>query len=88
MLYLMSPLERAARALAKAESGEDCFDDFDEDFQETFMAAARAVLEAVRDPSKTMCEVGANRLRDPDKGPRATAQDVWREMINAAVEGQ
>ena len=43
----MTPLERAARALAKAESGEDCYDSFDEDFQKTFKDGARAVLEAV-----------------------------------------
>jgi hypothetical protein len=84
----MSPLERAARALAEAESGEDRFDDFDEEFQETFRAAARAVLVAVKEPSKTMCEVGANWLISPHKGARGTAQDVWREMVNAAIEDE
>jgi DNA repair protein RadC len=62
------------------------FDASDEDFQETFRGAARAVLEAVREPSKTMCEVGANWLISLHKEPRGTAQDVRREMVNAAIE--
>lgn len=48
----MSPVERAARALARHESGTDCYDGLDEAMQQTLQESVRVVLEAVREPSE------------------------------------
>lgn len=83
----MTVIERAARALctldghppdAKMDGGP---------LWKDYLPEVKAVMEAIMEPSKTMCEVGANWLTG-DKGPRAKAQAVWREMVRAAVEEQ
>lgn len=43
-------IDRAARALALAESGVDEFDALDDAMQDTLRENVRAVLEAIREP--------------------------------------
>jgi hypothetical protein len=91
----MTPLEKAARALAKVQSGTDEWDAYDQAFQETLIEAVRAVLQAIREPSEVMVEAGAvdvysqtyadhmeSEVREDD---RRIAQNVWCEMIDAAL---
>lgn len=47
----MSPVERAARALARHESGTDCYDGLDEAQQQTLQESVRVVLEALQEPA-------------------------------------
>ncbi|WP_121120170.1 hypothetical protein [Croceibacterium ferulae] len=74
----MTPIEAAARALAKHRSGVDDFDELDKSVQETLKAEARAVLAATREPSDTMLDAAhGNEHADWDAG--------WRAMIDAAL---
>lgn len=72
-------LHQAARALAKAQSGVDDWDGLDPAFQATLIENARAVLEAIREPSEGM--VAALGNGEAAKWARGT----WRAMIDAAL---
>lgn len=91
--FNMTPLERAARALW-AENGKPyhiddatpskAIPDARPDWQR-FLPQARAVLQAIREPSDAMVNVGMER--SGHKGyAEVFARDVWGSMIDAAVE--
>ena len=89
----MTPIERAARALAHAESGVDEWHLLDEDFQETLKASVCAVLLALREPDGLMKHVGAQVVRKVhSEEAEAEFEDdaamVWRRMIDAAVSDE
>jgi len=77
----MTPLERAARDLAKALGG-----DFDEslggeiEWKEDYMNAVRAVLLAIREPSEGMIEAGSAG------GDWPWSKGTFQAMIDKALE--
>jgi len=81
----MSPLERAARALAERN---------DSAYWRGYVGDVQAVLEAIREPTEGM--TGAAVYSDLDiywgycaDGRPGGPEDVWRAMIDAALgEGQ
>lgn len=89
----MSPLERAARAAADAfvvgyvgytaaEREEDYFEEAVAENLELGSRIARAVLQAIREPSPAMVSANSDAA-GPDDG--RTIED-WRAMIDAALE--
>lgn len=87
----MTPLERAARALFKRDPGPygDCVDwAIEQDFGWCDRVDdARAVLQAIREPSEHAMDCGAYRLPGIDAAAKqAKARDVYRAMIDAALE--
>lgn len=52
------------------------------DAEDTILAAARAVIEALREPTREMLSRGAVTYGDPGI---ATAGSCWRKMIDAAL---
>lgn len=74
-------LTRAARALCKAQSGDDVYDDLEPEAQEAARKHVRAVLEAIREPSEEMLARTVAML--PDEINRATG--AWQAMIDAAL---
>jgi hypothetical protein len=83
----MTPLEKAARALAKVQSGTDEWDAYDQAFQETLIEAVRAVLQAIREPSEGMIEAALLRETewDTDSIRRECHANAWVTMIDAAL---
>ena len=86
----MTPIERAARALAIAESGVDEWNQLDDDFQEAFKDSVRAVLKALREPDGLMKHVGAHVVRnvhseESEAEFEGDAAMVWRRMIDAVL---
>ena len=76
---MTSPIEAAARALAKKQSGADDYDALDEGLQEALKDEVRAVLGAIPRPSWKMLQAADNIEMAPwDSG--------WEAMINAALE--
>ena len=85
----MTPLEKAARAMVKVESGEDCYDALDEAQQQAATEAFKAGLLAMRDPDPVMAAAGAQVVRkvhseDGHEAFEGDAANVWRAMIDAA----
>lgn len=87
----MTPIERAARAVQKAwDDGSDAACGLPPiEFSEAeAMHLARAVLQAIREPSDHMLSDGAFQVF---RGERITEDDldaakrVWRAMTNAAL---
>lgn len=90
----MTPLERAARALCTLDGKEpDVGEPFDVEAQPfggpassepswlSYRDAARAVLQAIREPSDAMLDAGdiwTNEQCSPDA--------IWQAMIDAALE--
>lgn len=93
----MTPIERGARALALSQSGVDEWDALDEAFQENIKDHVRAVLQAVREPSKTMLDKGIDAAEEVEDWTSDSFQTyrvdsasdmplpVWRAMIDAAL---
>lgn len=83
----MTPVERVARAICAAEvkrlgyAGDPAF--FVEGFWRDHEPAARAAIEALREPSEGMEEAAMPVLSQyPDEGrPRA----IWEAMISQAL---
>jgi hypothetical protein len=85
---MMSPIDRAARALALAQSGVDEFDALDEGMQETLRQNVRAVVRAIREPSEGMAQAGfdAEATANAHKTqPHHVVPAVWQAMIDAAL---
>lgn len=86
----MSPVERAARALARHESGTDCYDGLDEAQQQTLQDSVRVVMDTFREPDRMMTEAGAEIVRNVHSEESGAAfeddaANVWRVMIEAAL---
>jgi hypothetical protein len=79
----MTMIERVAKALygASAEFPDHTWEAADEDTRVYWSARARAAIEAMREPTLEMFEAGRPYMVD---GPH----EVWREMIDAALEGR
>jgi hypothetical protein len=78
----MTPIKRAARAIANIE-------DFGNDrFWQNYQDSARAVLMAIREPSKEIIEAGVKALSDSgvDDVRHGDALACWQAMIDAALE--
>ncbi|AOR76585.1 hypothetical protein [Novosphingobium resinovorum] len=75
----MSIIERAARELAKKQSGSDDWDALDAELQRELKDEVRAVLQAVREPSDAMKQVAVSF------GQAVYPEDFWVEMIDAAL---
>lgn len=85
----MTPIERGMQALA-ASLGSENPDALDGAAREKLAAAARAVLEALREPDELMMESGAEIVRHVGNGEseeayRNDAANTWRFMIAAAL---
>lgn len=74
----MTPVERAARALALSQSGVDCFDDLEPEAQANAIETVRAVLQAIREPNVAMVDAGW-AVQDN------SMTEVWQAMIDAAL---
>ena len=71
-------IERIARAISSQGTGSE---EFYRDFDDT----ARAVLEAMIEPTDAMILAASAR---PDNGDRETMyHSIWRAMISKAMEG-
>lgn len=90
----MTPLERAARALHKdyvegrirmgvAPSDLPAWEDLGPDGEFSFYAPARAVIEAIREPSEAMWDAGDDHCPHRDT---ANPTKVWAAMIDALLE--
>jgi uncharacterized Fe-S center protein len=75
----LSPFERAVRAIEQTPVMSDTYAMAGEDA----VALARAVLQAVRDPSEAMLEAGEQK--DLAATDRASALTHWQAMIDAAL---
>jgi hypothetical protein len=74
-----TPLIRAARALMKRRSGVDDFERLDEEMQAELLGDARAVLEAVWEPSDAQISAAQDTVTINHPA------DVWPAMIDAAL---
>lgn len=82
-------IERAARALAKAQSGSDEWESLDGDLQSQLKAEALAVIEAIREPSEAMASAG-EKLLGEQRGHSVDASDLrdaWVVMVEALNKG-
>lgn len=92
----MTPIERAARALAGEEHDDIAFDPARDPFWRDRVREVRAVLTAIREPSEAMINAadvdGALDATYPDsEGSFATGGErlAWQAMIDAALaEGE
>lgn len=83
----MPIIERAARALAKAQSGTDEWNGLDAELQAQLIAEARAAIEAIREPSEEMALAGEKLLGD-DRCHSVDAgdlRDAWIVMVDALL---
>lgn len=77
-------VERVARAICKARfsnggnADDDGWDDAPEKFKDEYLAEARAVIEAMREPTNAMM-LAAHQLEHP------VFDDIWETMIDAAL---
>lgn len=88
---MMTPLERAARAMYDNVQPEWDWDDPDAELlRRMYLDNARAALNAVREPTDAMKSAGAEvtRFIAPDEGDGAyesEAANTWRFMISALL---
>lgn len=89
---LKPPLERAARALCELDNNPSDAMMEGRPLWMDYLPEVRAGLEAIREPSEGMRGAGMEITLhvDPDESDdayRDDAADVWRTMIDAALEG-
>jgi hypothetical protein len=82
----MTPLERAARALCRLDYPDEAGGEMENYYFDkhglAYIAQARAVLEAIREPSEGMDEAG----KDADDHIEFNNHGrIWRAMIDAAL---
>lgn len=81
----MTPLERAARALADRADGGP-WEHLPRAHHQLYIEDARAVLEAIREPSEAMKRAGTAVMRgDGDDKYWADAVGAYAAMIDAAL---
>ena len=70
-----------------SDSGSDSDSDSgSDDARAAFIGAARAALEALREPSEEMILSGRTSLsRNPDRLHSIKALDAWQDMLDAAL---
>ncbi|MEJ5979495.1 hypothetical protein WG901_22770 [Novosphingobium sp. PS1R-30] len=81
----MTPLELAARSLCNNEGHDPDrvgLSNNGDHYWTTYVGKARAVLEALREPSEAMLEAVYREMRFDD----GTALKAWQRMIDAALE--
>jgi hypothetical protein len=80
------PLICGARALAKANSNEDCYDTLDESVQQRLQQSVKAISLAMRKPSAAMIRAALTlELPAGRRLHEIEAMLVWERMIDAAV---
>lgn len=83
----MPLIERAARALAKAEHGTDDWNALTPEAREELKETAREVVKALRVPTPGMCLAGEHLLKK-ERGLSVSISDVhdaWQNMVDEAV---
>ena len=90
--HRMTPIERAARALCRLDGHPEMATMDGKPLWQDYLPEARAVIEALHEPSQSMREAGAEIVRAlcPDHSPAAAEDDaasVWRLMIDAMQNG-
>lgn len=81
----MSVIERAARALMKAQSGDDGWDGLDDALQDQIRDEVRAVIEAIREPAEDMGLAGAQVLQGSGCAANDGAKAAWGAMIDTLL---
>lgn len=92
----MTPIDRAAQALALTDSGVDCWDNLDDAMRDKLRESVRAVLGAVREADQMATEAGARALALADcsewdsaelggVSPEAYADQNWSEWKDGAA---
>ena len=76
----MAPVERIADALANARHSGNALCSIDYDIWESDRKAARALLEAIKKPTRAMIDAGFV-ARDMERSLVA----IWQAMIDAAL---
>ncbi|RVI65314.1 hypothetical protein [Sinorhizobium meliloti] len=77
-------IERVARSICAARHDEfNDWDSLDGDERGQFMTEARAVIDAMREPTDEM--IAAGDMPDCDN-PQKDAEGVYRNMIDAALK--
>lgn len=89
---MTTPIDRAARALALSQCGEDCFDALEPEAQEALRENVRAVLLAIREPSEGMGDAGRDVTGGYPYAPHEIPKlgylqvhMIWHAMIDAAL---
>jgi len=86
-----TPIERAAKAMHSSAQPEWQWDDPDcAPLRKIYRDAARAMLQALHDPSEEMRMAGAEVVsrvspQESDDAYQQDAADTWRFMIDAAL---
>jgi|TARA_R100000501_G_scaffold7881_3_gene16422 hypothetical protein len=78
----VTQIERAARALAKAQSGTGNWESLDERLQQTLKNQVRAVLKAIRIPSYLQTRAGQYTA---DAITETRTSSVWQTMIDTIL---
>ncbi|MHB9878777.1 hypothetical protein ACSMXM_03810 [Pacificimonas sp. ICDLI1SI03] len=81
----MTQIERAARALAKAQSSTSDWESLDKRLQQTLKNQVRAVLEAIRIPSYAQTRAGQDTA---DAITESRTSSVWQTMIDSILAEQ
>lgn len=81
-------VERVAKALFQWQHGHDRWDEAEPDVREDACEAARAAIEAMREPTEAMCDA-ADALDRVEAGVLRTEVpfDAWIAMIDEALKG-
>ncbi|WP_232494900.1 hypothetical protein [Novosphingobium kaempferiae] len=84
----MDMIDRAARALAKEQSGVDVWDGLDAELQNDLRRDVRTVLEAMRDPEPDFGIPGERLLGDArgHSVSRNDMTDAWTAMIDGLFD--
>ena len=80
----MTPLERAARVLAKREY-PDQPDEWHDSVWREYLDDAGAVVAAIREPSDLM-GLGLGKMGGEYRPGSHSASQIWRAMIDAMLE--
>ncbi len=88
----MTPIERAAQAMhASAQPEWEWIDPDCEPLRKIYRDAARAMIASLREADDRMREAGAEIVRnvgsaESEEAYESDAADIWRFMIEAALE--